>query len=78
MIQKKIYNCVNKECTEYHKDIEVLQDTKDTFPVTYVALTCEKCGEDLRTNITKTFGTSYFHIDELALGTKRMFDKPKQ
>ena len=78
MIQKKIYNCVNKECTEYHKDIEVLQDTENTFSDTYVALACKKCEEDLEININKTFGVSYFNIDEIALGTKRMFDKPKQ
>lgn len=71
-----LHRCKTESCENYDKLVEVNM-TDDGQYIQGARLICDKCGIERVLDIEASYRKPKFAIDELALGTKRMFDKPK-
>lgn len=71
-----IVKCMTEGCENYGILVE-RNMTPDGQYVTGGQAICEICGKERVLDAKATYRNPSFAIDEIALGTKRLFDKPK-
>lgn len=71
-----LHRCKTEGCENYDILVEVNKNEEGEI-VFGARMICDKCGNPRVIDEEANRNTPSFSIDELALGTKRMFDKPK-